>query len=112
MSRIYFGRPSAIEKLRPMKPAYTDPSRLIPNLPLTESHGSLRQSPLTFAPSPDFRFPAPVQALHDPGPALQVDEVPKPSYCPLFKMGLFLGITHRFGVAIEGVKLKLRKSKS
>ncbi|KAH9975275.1 hypothetical protein BGW80DRAFT_1457596 [Lactifluus volemus] len=81
-------------------------------------------SPITFSPAPDFRFPFPVkEGLLSPDitpaspqaePQTEVSTPPQgSSYSAMFKMGLFLSqITRRLDRAVEGVKLKLRKSKS
>ncbi|KAF8274540.1 hypothetical protein EI94DRAFT_692312 [Lactarius quietus] len=75
-------------------------------------------SPLTFGPTPDFRFPTPVSTLDlrdvsssEPQPQPPKESSP-PEYGPMFKMGLFFSqITDRFDRAVDGAKIKLRKPK-
>ena len=61
---------------------------------------NLHQSPLTFGPVPDFRFPTPVEPLdlRDVSPNEPQPQAPKesspPKYSSMFKMGLFFSVSY------------------
>jgi hypothetical protein len=72
---------------------------------------NLHQSPLTFGPAPDFRFPSPVEPLElgevpssEPQPQVPKESSP-PKYSPMFKMGLFFSVSYASLVNVILIRL-------